>query len=311
MCARVFLVCPGSPRCLFTGGSDWAIEHSGSYSGSLCSQVTWRPARAIACESAMRTTTPQSTPHWRPTYSRPLSSFEQLQAHARTYFEQLHSNARYCTAPFCTEALVGFVGRLCRLAACGLCGDQRGSQLRRITTVTKLEHQQPAESAARTFVGTWYNTSTSGLEDYLKCLGVSWVESQLALRFRPKCVFSITDGVLQVRMPTPMGERVEKLPIDTEVVDRDPLGNEFIKHSYWDGSVLVTLAQDRRGKLADVRTTRAICDGALVQRSSIVRRGNEGSDSSARGCGDYGDAEASGDGAVCFERIFKRQDAHS
>lgn len=199
------------------------------------------------------------------------------------------------------------------MAACGLCGDQRGSQLRRITTVTKLEHQQPAESAARTFVGTWYNTSTTGLEDYLKCLGVSWVESQLALRFRPKCVFSITDGVLQVRMPTPMGERVEKLPIDTEVVDRDPLGNEFIKHSYWDGSVLVTLAQDRRGKLADVRTTRAICDGALVQRSSIVRRGNEGSDSSARRCGDRdsGDADASGDGAVCFERIFKRQDARS
>ena len=43
VCARVFLVCPGSPRCLFTGGSDWAIEHS----GSLGSQVTWRPAERL------------------------------------------------------------------------------------------------------------------------------------------------------------------------------------------------------------------------------------------------------------------------
>ena len=119
-------------------------------------------------------------------------------------------------------------------------------------------------------------------------MGVGWAKRKIALAFRPELSFAVVDGVLQVLMPSPIGERLERLPIDQEVIDIDPSGNTFVKVSSWDGTALVTVARDASGKapevvtnLTEVVTRRVIRDdGCLVQTST-----------------------ASG-GKVCFQRVF-------
>ena len=112
-------------------------------------------------------------------------------------------------------------------------------------------------------------------------MGVGWAKRKIALAFRPELSFAVVDGVLQVLMPSPIGERLERLPIDQEVIDIDPSGNTFVKVSSWDGTALVTVARDASGKPPEVVTRRVIRDdGCLVQTST-----------------------ASG-GKVCFQRVF-------
>ena len=57
-------------------------------------------------------------------------------------------------------------------------------------------------------------------------------------------------------MPSPIGERLERFPLDMEVIDTDPSGNVFIKRSWWDDRTLVTRAVDQAGKKADFLTRR-------------------------------------------------------
>ena len=119
---------------------------------------------------------------------------------------------------------------------------------------------------AHSFVGSWRNTSTTGLEPYLKRLGVGWAKRKLALAFRPEPSFAVVDGVLQFLMSSPIGERLERMPIGEEIIDVDPTGKEFIKVSRWEGSKLITVAKDRSGKSSDFVTTRHIRDdGTMTQ----------------------------------------------
>ena len=123
---------------------------------------------------------------------------------------------------------------------------------------------------ALAFVGSWRQVSVTNLEGYLKHLGIPWAKRKLAGAFKPELSFAIIDGVLQVLMPSPIGERLELLPLHQEVIDVDPAGNEFIKTSWWEGSTLVTVARDKAGTTADTITRRSIRrdDGALVQTNT-------------------------------------------
>ena len=76
--------------------------------------------------------------------------------------------------------------------------------------------------AMASFVGSWRNTQTTNLEPYLKALGVGWAKRQVAMAFKPAVSFVIVEGVLQVLMPSPIGERLERFPLDEEVPDTDP-----------------------------------------------------------------------------------------
>ena len=145
----------------------------------------------------------------------------------------------------------------------------RKSSLSRCLSSRSIESAAHAQYAVA-FVGKWKQTHCTGLEPYLKHLGVPWAKRKLAAAFSPELSFAIVDGVLQVLMPSPIGERLELLPINQEVIDVDPSGNEFGKVSSWDGPTLVTIAQDKSGKTADTTTTRQIraSDGALLQTNT-------------------------------------------
>jgi len=153
---------------------------------------------------------------------------------------------------------------------------QRASSLRRSLTLSHLSPRGRSSSSmtsmaeaqsALAFVGGWKQVRVTNLDGYLKHLGVPWAKRKLAGAFKPELSFAVVDGVLQVLMPSPIGERLEKLPIGVEVIDVDPSGNEFVKTSRWDGAMLVTTAVDRAGKTADTITRRSIrtSDGMLVQ----------------------------------------------
>ena len=133
-------------------------------------------------------------------------------------------------------------------------------------TISSVETAQYALA----FVGSWRQVSVTNLEGYLKHLGIPWAKRKLAGAFKPELSFAIIDGVLQVLMPSPIGERLELLPLHQEVIDVDPAGNEFIKTSRWEGSTLVTVARDMAGTTADTITRRSIRrdDGALVQTNT-------------------------------------------
>ena len=117
------------------------------------------------------------------------------------------------------------------------------------------------------FVGEWSNTSTNNLEPYLKSIGVSWAKRKIAVAFKPVLTFDFDQsGVLQVRMPSPIGERVEIFPMNAEVPVSDPLGRQFVRVASWDGDVLQCVARDPTGKIADFVTRRRVrADGLLEQ----------------------------------------------
>jgi hypothetical protein len=122
---------------------------------------------------------------------------------------------------------------------------------------------------AKPLIGTWRHKATTGLEPYLKHLGVGWAKRKVALAFSPEPSFAIVDGVLQMYMASPIGERLELLPIDTEVIDTDPTGKQFVKLSRWEGGDLVTTATDVRGQTADFVTRRHVArDGTMVQTTA-------------------------------------------
>lgn len=114
---------------------------------------------------------------------------------------------------------------------------------------------------------------------------MGWAKRKVASAFRPELSFAIVDGILQVLMPSPIGERLETFPIGKEVTDTDPSGKQFVKVSQWVQGTLSTIATDSGGKTPVVVTTRAIRadDGALIQTCTA--------------------------GAVSFERIFTRVDS--
>ena len=97
---------------------------------------------------------------------------------------------------------------------------------------------------------------------------VSWAKRKVASAFSPEPSFKIAaDGVLQVLMSTPIGDRLERFPLDAETEDADPVsGNPFVKRSYWDDDTLFTVARDPNGKKADFVTRRRIdANGRLEQ----------------------------------------------
>ncbi|KOO35146.1 fatty acid-binding adipocyte [Chrysochromulina tobinii] len=100
-------------------------------------------------------------------------------------------------------------------------------RVRRTNTISSVETAQKALA----FVGSWRQVSVTNLEGYLKHLGIPWAKRKLAGAFKPELSFAIIDGVLQVLMPSPIGERLELLPLHQEVIDVDPDGNDFIKTS--------------------------------------------------------------------------------
>ena len=60
------------------------------------------------------------------------------------------------------------------------------------------------------------------IEGYLKHIGVGWAKRKVAVAFRPELSFAIVDGVLQVLMPSPIGERLERFPLDREEPETAP-----------------------------------------------------------------------------------------
>ena len=132
-------------------------------------------------------------------------------------------------------------------------------------------------------VGSWKNTQTTGLEPYLKHIGVGWAKRKVALAFKPQLSFALVDGVLQCLMPSPVGERLEVFSLDEEMPDTDPVsGSKFMKRTYCEGNVLHTVARDVAGKKADFVTLRRVDEqGRLIQTNSH--------------------------GPVTFERIFVRK----
>ena len=68
-------------------------------------------------------------------------------------------------------------------------------------------------------------------------------------------------------MSTPIGDRLERFPLDSEVEDVDPVnGTAFVKRSFWEDGTLVTTARDPSGKKADFVTKRFVNEkGQLVQ----------------------------------------------
>ena len=68
-------------------------------------------------------------------------------------------------------------------------------------------------------------------------------------------------------MSTPIGDRLERFPLDAETEDRDPVdGSLFIKRSFWEGDTLMTIARDPTGKRPDfVVKRRVLASGQLEQ----------------------------------------------
>lgn len=118
-------------------------------------------------------------------------------------------------------------------------------------------------------VGDWKCVATSNLDKYLKHIGVSWAKRKIAAAFSPEPSFKIDDrdGVLQCLMSTPIGDRLERFPLDSEVQDVDPVnGNTFIKRFFWESATLVSVARDPSGKTPDFVTKRRLNPkGQLVQ----------------------------------------------
>ena len=83
-------------------------------------------------------------------------------------------------------------------------------------------------------------------------------------------------------MPSPIGDRYERFPLDSDFQDTDPSGNVFLKASHWEGNTLTTVARDTAGKKADNVTMRRIDDaGRLIQTTT--------------------------QGGVSFERVYERK----
>ena len=119
-------------------------------------------------------------------------------------------------------------------------------------------------------VGSWKNVHTSGLEPYLKHIGVGWAKRKVAVAFKPQLSFALVDGVLQCLMPSPVGERLERFALDEDIPDTDPVsGQLFLKRTHVEGATLHTVARDAAGKKADFVTTRYIDEGGrLIQTTS-------------------------------------------
>ena len=68
-------------------------------------------------------------------------------------------------------------------------------------------------------------------------------------------------------MATPIGDRLERFPLDAETEDTDPVsGSIFVKRSFWEGETLVTAARDPTGKKPDFVTRRKVlASGKLEQ----------------------------------------------
>uniref|UniRef100_A0A7S3EUA4 Cytosolic fatty-acid binding proteins domain-containing protein n=1 Tax=Haptolina ericina TaxID=156174 RepID=A0A7S3EUA4_9EUKA len=93
--------------------------------------------------------------------------------------------------------------------------------------------------------GTWKNTTTQGIEGYLKHLGVAWAKRKIAASFKPETSWAVVDGTLQSLMPSPLGDRLERFPTNVEAFDSDLDGNEFVKTSAFTDGQLVTTAVRR------------------------------------------------------------------
>ena len=119
------------------------------------------------------------------------------------------------------------------------------------------------------FVGEWRNVRTTGLEAYLKHLGVSWAKRKLALAFSPQPTCTLDGGALTIRMPSPIGCRVEVFTLGVELEDEDPSGKRLLKTTTWrpDASdechgTLITVVRDPSGKTADFVTERHVVRSA-------------------------------------------------
>ena len=48
-------------------------------------------------------------------------------------------------------------------------------------------------------------------------LGVNWAKRKIAASFKPETSWAVVDGALQSLMPSPLGDRLERFPMNTEV----------------------------------------------------------------------------------------------
>ena len=140
------------------------------------------------------------------------------------------------------------------------------SPSRSVSSSPRRALRQHSSSSRSHSLASGRSVGLFNLEAYLKFLGVGWAERKVALAFRwPR--LAVVDGVLQVLLATPIGEQLKQLPINKDVIDGPSV--EFVKRSHWEGSALITLAEDfpyASGKRADVVTTRTIdADGRMVQ----------------------------------------------
>ena len=135
--------------------------------------------------------------------------------------------------------------------------------------------RQEAPGTLRSFVGRWSCVRTTGLDEYLKHMGVSLVARIGAKAFRPNPVVALVDGHLVITMSTPLGERVERLNLQQTETEVDPEGRPFSKSVDWRGATLVSVARSLgEPPLSDDITTERWLDerGRLVQLTSFDGR---------------------------------------
>lgn len=126
------------------------------------------------------------------------------------------------------------------------------------------------DGAAGEFEGAWRNDRTDGLDDYLRGLGVGWVQRKAAAAFCPTTSWSVTADALQAVTRTPLGERRERFEAQPRA-EADPYGIVYQTASTWEGSVMVTTAREIDNATTPVFVTRRWIDGErgrLVQECS-------------------------------------------
>ena len=99
-------------------------------------------------------------------------------------------------------------------------------------SISEVDEAEVATLAAMSeLVGAWRNTQTTNLEPFLKHIGIGWAKRKVAVAFRPELSFALVDGVLQVLMPSPIGERLERFPLGEEVPETDPCASPRPNHA--------------------------------------------------------------------------------
>jgi hypothetical protein len=129
------------------------------------------------------------------------------------------------------------------------------------------------------FRGRWQLSASRNFDAYLVALGVNYVKRQLAAAMKPVQDWTqLADGTWQFVVQSPLGAKTEAFPLGHEVVDVVD-GDEMLKKSIWQGTLLYTSVVPKDPKKAEALGTMFMCDAA---RRGAARLGAANAAASAR-----------------------------